>query len=528
MGFVFTVVYIIITIISPAQFGPEWANYHALLYLAGITALTSLPSILTQPHLRSSIQTYLMIGFVVAIGLSQVANHWFGGAIQSWLVFLPSAAVFFFIVANVTTIRRLKIVTLAVLASCLVLVIEALCGYYGGFLGDTFVLKMTFGSNGQVVGQILRLRGAGFLNDPNDFAQMLLIAVPLIFIAWRQGRVVSNSLFVLAPAVLLLWAAYLTHSRGALIGLAVLGLVAARKRLGTTASVALASILAVGLLALDFTGGRGISASEGADRLEAWATGLELFKHSPIFGVGFGNFTNFNEITAHNSIVLCLAELGLVGATIWLALLVTTTMSLNSLIARGDEPATIDGRHHGISDISTLEDETEAALDFTFDTDRTAPFEDKPIDSGHELPMEVDRFEVMRIEEQSSAASAGYEAQDASGETAPFFASLATTMGVTAASEVTTPIELASIQKPIVPSNYLVVIRLALIAFMTTSWFLSRVYETTVYLVLGLATAAIALSSTEATRGRGRWIPVTLAMEVLAIIFIYLIVRLRH
>ena len=140
---------------------------------------------------------------------------------------------------------------------------------------------------------------------------------------------------MLVPAAVLLWATYLTHSRGALIGLASLGLVAARKRLGTAASVALASLLAVGLLALDFTGGRGISASEGADRLTTWATGLELFKHSPIFGIGFGNFTNFNEITAHNSIVLCLAELGLVGATIWLALLVTTTMGLNSLIARG-------------------------------------------------------------------------------------------------------------------------------------------------------------------------------------------------
>jgi hypothetical protein len=142
MGFVFTVIYIVITIISPAQFGPDWASYHVLLYLAGLTALTSLPAILTEPYLKSSIQTYLLIGFVVAIGLSQVANKWYGGAVQSWLVFLPSAAVYFFVVANVTTVRRLRIVTLATVASCLVLVVEALCGYYGGFLGDTFVLRM--------------------------------------------------------------------------------------------------------------------------------------------------------------------------------------------------------------------------------------------------------------------------------------------------------------------------------------------------------------------------------------------------
>src|SRR5580658_5113547 len=202
MGFVFTVLYIVLTIISPEQFGQDWANYHVLLYLAGLTAVTSLPAILSEPHLKSSIQTHLLIGFIIAIGLSQVANKWFGGAIQSWLLFLPSAAVYFFIVANVTTARRLNIVTLATVGACLVLVVESLCGYYGGFLGDTFVLKMNFSSGDQVVGQILRLRGAGFLNDPNDFAQMLLIALPLIFVAWRQGRVLANSLFVLVPAAL--------------------------------------------------------------------------------------------------------------------------------------------------------------------------------------------------------------------------------------------------------------------------------------------------------------------------------------
>jgi O-antigen ligase len=528
MGFVFTVAYIVLTIISPEQFGHEWASYHVLLYLAGITALTSLPTILAQPHLKSSIQTYLLIGFIVAIGLSQVANKWFGGAIQSWLLFLPSAAVYFFIVANVTTIRRLKIITLAAIASCIVLVVEGLFGYYGGgFLNDTFVMKFNY-SYGQLVDTIPRLRGVGFLNDPNDFAQILLVALPLILIAWRQGRVLGNFLFVLVPAAVLLWATYLTHSRGALIGLASLVLMAARKRLGTAASVALASVLAVGLLALDFTGGRGISASEGADRLTAWATGLELFKHSPIFGIGFGNFTNFNEITAHNSIVLCLAELGMVGATIWLALLVTTTMSLNSLIALREE-LTMTGGRKEISDLPTGEDDAETAPDSAFDADQAASFEDQPFDGERELPTEADRVEVARMEEQLSTGNVDYEIQHHFGETAPFSASLVTATEIAAVSDVETPILIESAHERIVPSNWLVAIRLALIAFMATSWFLSRTYETPMYLILGLATAAIALEpSPNEPRGRGRWIPVTLAVEAVAIIFVYLVVRLRY
>src|SRR5579872_1298596 len=170
MGLALTIVYILLTIISPEQFGTAWANYHVLIYLAVATALFSLPNVLSQSGLRSSVQTYLLLAFIAMVGVSQIANHWLGGALQAWLTFLPSAAVYFFIVAKVTTVRRLKIVALASVAACMGLVGEALYGYYGGFLGDTFVLKMNFES-GQAVDQILRLRGVGFLNDPNDFAQ---------------------------------------------------------------------------------------------------------------------------------------------------------------------------------------------------------------------------------------------------------------------------------------------------------------------------------------------------------------------
>jgi len=347
MGFVFTVVYIILTIISPEQFGPAWAHYHALEYLAGIVIFASLPNVLNGHYLKSSPQIFLLLGLIAAIAFSEVANGWFGGVLLSWQAFLPSAAVFFFVAANVTTIRRLKVVTLAAIASCMIVVVEALCGYYAGFRGDTFVLHDYLYSNDEVVGSLFRLRGVGFLNDPNDFAQILLVALPLLFIAWRPRRWVHNSLLICVPACLLFWAIYLTHSRGALIGLAILTLMAARERLGATSSAVLTGALAFGMMVLDFTGGRGISASEGAERLDAWASGLELFKGAPIFGVGFGNFADLNGITAHNSFVLCLAELGLFGSIIWVALLVTTMMSLNNIVNLHKKGETMTGGHEG-------------------------------------------------------------------------------------------------------------------------------------------------------------------------------------
>src|ERR1700682_4584923 len=141
MGFALTIVYIVATIISPDHSGKEWASYHAVTYLAGITALASLPSMATYSYWKTSVQTYLLVAFIIAIALSQVVHGWLGGVIESWHTFLPSAAVFFFIIVNVTTIRRLRIVTLAAVASCLAVAVEALCGYYAGYQGEMFILQ---------------------------------------------------------------------------------------------------------------------------------------------------------------------------------------------------------------------------------------------------------------------------------------------------------------------------------------------------------------------------------------------------
>ena len=139
-GFALTGIFVFVTIISPEQFGNEWSTYHALTYLGGAIVLFSLPGILINGRLRSSTQIYLMLGLIVAMGVSEAANGWLGGAIVTWEMFLPSAIVFFFIVASVTTVRRLKILVLTLVASGLVVVVEALCGYYLGFRGRTFLV----------------------------------------------------------------------------------------------------------------------------------------------------------------------------------------------------------------------------------------------------------------------------------------------------------------------------------------------------------------------------------------------------
>ncbi len=470
MGFILTLIYVFLTIISPDQFGEKFADFHLLTYLAGAAFLFSLPEIFNRRHLLYSVQTYLLLGFTVTIAISKAVNGWYGGAIFAWKIFLPCVGVFFFIVANVTTPRRLKILALTIAGSSLVVVIEALCGYYFGFHKGTFVLAQGLFVHDEFAGQFDRLRGVGYLSDPNDFAQVLLIALPLLFLAWRRGQDVLNAAFVLAPAAVLLWAIYLTHSRGALVGLAVLAVMLIRKRLGTTASVLLTSGSIVGLLALNFTGGRLISASAGADRLWIWSSGLQMFKRAPLFGIGFGNFTDFYEVTAHNSFVLCLAELGLVGSLIWVALLVTTFMGLNKIIKRQEQ-----------------------SPEQASSTDRAGiakrPYRPMRLDA-HSLLSKTFRTPVVPAVDLRNT---------------PEFCGLYP-----------------------VPQQWVLAVRLALLSFVTTSWFLSRAYQTPMYLILGLATATILLQQDKAkVRIRTSWIFLTLAVEASTIALIYEVVRLR-
>jgi hypothetical protein len=224
------------------------------------------------------------------------------------------------------------------------------------------------------------------------------------------------------------------------------------------------------MFALNFTGGRLISADAGADRLWLWASGLEMFKRAPLFGVGFNKFADFADLTAHNSFVLCLAELGFVGCTLWVALLVTTMMGLSRMIQ---------------------------------------------VRQGRET--EENSAENVAMEEQTNSLGSG--ASTFEGRAA---------IRVEASSAINVQASIEDAFESEVPVPWIVAMRLSLISFIATSWFLSRTYQSTLYVILGLATATILLDkSGDEPAARSRWVSYTLAIEVFAIALIYFVVRFR-
>src|SRR5262249_5807368 len=120
-------------------------------------------------------------------------------------------------------------------------------------------------------------------------------------------------------------------------------------RLGSLPAMALTALLVTGAAAIDYGGGRSLTApldEAASGRVTAWTEGLEMLKSRPLLGVGFGQFSDYHELTAHNSFVLCFAETGTLGYFFWMGLLIVTFVELRSVTRlEGDDSGHHDLRH---------------------------------------------------------------------------------------------------------------------------------------------------------------------------------------
>jgi len=160
-----------------------------------------------------------------------------------------------------------------------------------------------------------RIRYVGVLHDPNEVALVVAISLPFAFVFYQRKKTLKRALVVAACVVPVALTVIFSQSRGAqLVFITVFGAYFI-KRYGIK-GIIVGAILSSPIVLL---GGRSGTESEGSssERLECWYEGMTMLKQSPIFGVGFEQFTEYHFLTAHNSLVLAAGELGMVGLFIW-------------------------------------------------------------------------------------------------------------------------------------------------------------------------------------------------------------------
>ena len=352
MSFALFIVYILFTYLRPFDtIASDLAPYRPMFILWALTFISAGVRAMTRKEVAARpVHFWLLGGLTVVIALSQVANQWLGGVLPAVAEFSAAAMLMVLCLLNLTSLRRLQVTCVVIVCSVVVLAGLSVYSFHTGFMESELVLRQGASDDDDLDAPaelrdyaapaddksgrfLIRVRSVGFLNDPNDFAQTMVMVLPLLWWFYLPGRKLRNLLVVAAPAALLGYATYLTHSRGALLGIAALALLAGQRWLGLVRTLILAAVVVAGISVASI-GGRELSTKEQsvAQRIEAWQEGITMLRRQPVFGVGFGNFTDHHQLTAHNSFVLCFAELGLMGYFAWLGLIVLTFKGLRQAI----------------------------------------------------------------------------------------------------------------------------------------------------------------------------------------------------
>jgi hypothetical protein len=319
MGLFLTLLYILTAYLGPETLWGPIYEFHIEIILAALALAASLHG-MQNSKIGSIPQSYALVGMCVAVIISMLLTGWLGSVPSAFFGFIPNAFTFFLVVVNFKTKRHLQLLVATFMIICAFTIFRG----YTALRAGNYLSPYLIGQGNDEGENFYRLRGLAFINDPNDFAQVMVSLIPCLFFFWRKGSLPRNVLLILPAVGLLVFGMYLTHSRGGMLALLAVLLFAARRKIGTVSAAVIAGAGFVASNFIGWSGGRDVSVEAGAGRMEAWAVGIDLIKQHPFFGVGFGRFGEYFFITAHNTIVVCAAELGMFGLFWWVMFVLPT------------------------------------------------------------------------------------------------------------------------------------------------------------------------------------------------------------
>ena len=308
--FIGLVNYLAFLYIRPQDFLPALTGMPIMLALgAGTAALVFVHQALRQRALViARVPQHLFALWVyIAVVASRMAMGHVRGAFEATLDFVPTVLMYFLLVELTTTQTRVKAVFITMMHLTFVLAVQGIIQYYtGAGLGGQESYKG-------------RIQAVGIFADPNDLALVINTVLPLCLILIAKSRSALVRLYNGFLAAVFIFAIFLTESRGGLLSLGAMAMLFFYHRFGKIVGIPMGIMAMVALVLL---GPRmdTISTEEASSygRLEAWSLALDLFKESPLFGIGYNHFMDYHFRTAHNSYLLCVAELGLFGLYPWL------------------------------------------------------------------------------------------------------------------------------------------------------------------------------------------------------------------
>jgi hypothetical protein len=318
--------------IIPASTG--WPIYNAVILANLATAGPAIVNHLRSENLARSPVTVCVLGVLVFVAASHLARFDLWNARYGAWDFTKVALYFLLLVSTINSSKRL-FGFLAFLVACILVVNFLAVMQYHSFIDIPALSVLIENDYDEVTGEAIpvpRMRSTGLFNDPNDLSMIVVAGIILCLGGAFYKPLGVGRLLLSLPVGFLLYCLTLTQSRGGLLALIGGCGAVAYSRLGAlrTGMAAVAAVpvllVAIGGRQVDLSGA--MSGGTGHSRVEAWESGLLELKHSPLFGIGYGQYAERVGLVAHNSFVHAFTELGCLGGTMFMGVIYLSGMSI--------------------------------------------------------------------------------------------------------------------------------------------------------------------------------------------------------
>jgi O-antigen ligase len=322
--FVGLIIYLGLFYVRPHEFVPALQGV-PLIPIVGAAAFGSMVvrGILSgrAPRLFHHPQDRLLWWFFAAILASRLSHTEVRDAVISGYTFL-TVMVFYFLITNlVTSEGRLRAFADAMVWLTLVIAVQGIVQYFTGT-----------GLAGQTWVEDRRIQSLAGFGNPNALAMALLAALPFLYFDLEGAGGMSRKVFSAAGMAVLLYALYLTNSRGGMVALGGMITVLLIRRTGLLKGLVFGGAAFALIYAFGPSRMSTISPTEQSafGRILAWQTAFDMLRSNPVFGVGADAWgTKYQSLVAHNSFLHCAAELGLFGLPAWVMLILVSMRNVD-------------------------------------------------------------------------------------------------------------------------------------------------------------------------------------------------------
>jgi O-antigen ligase len=268
-----------------------------------------------------------VIGLGACILLLAPFSIWMGGAIGTFTdLYVKIILIFVLMVNTLKSPKRVNQFMWLIVIATAYLAFRAVFDYARG---------INLIENGRVQGAV-----GGMFGNPNDLALNMVVVIPLAVSLGLRAATTIGRLFGPLAALLMLGAVVASQSRGGTVGLAAMlllfGFSLARRKPVVAAGAVFLLLLAVPLAPSSYWQRVSSITDESQDATGSRTTRRTLltesyraFLQNPLTGVGAGQFKNYDPRgrdqawhESHNVVLQVAAELGVIGLTIFLFLVV--------------------------------------------------------------------------------------------------------------------------------------------------------------------------------------------------------------